>query len=342
MIKVVYILPGIKVGGSETLFDSLAEGVHDEFYLYKFCLELNSNNPIVFIRNAYKFLIFIKKNRIDYVVSSLWKAHLVVLFSRQFHKIKCIPFIHSSTFFSKMDKYFSRTILKTSNYCLVDSIRTQDFVISQFPGIVVTRVSSFLRFKNVHFESRVFRSLSDRYRFVFLGRISEVKRIDKSIRFLNKLRNLLPVNIPVVFDLYGPIEISNKRIRDWKLLSNFEINFKDSINRDKISMTLTQYNFYIQMSDFEGMAMSVIESMSLGLIPVVTNVGEIGNYCTNLKNSFLFEKEDDIDTSCENFYNYTRESHFLDRLSINAIATVMDYEDFRQDFSKKIKSIIFN
>ena len=53
-------------------------------------------------------------------------------------------------------------------------------------------------------------------------------------------------------------------------------------------------SFFIQLSSYEGMAMSVSESMQLGLIPIVTNVGQIKIYCKNLFNSLTYhdnEKE---------------------------------------------------
>ena len=40
------------------------------------------------------------------------------------------------------------------------------------------------------------------------------------------------------------------------------------------------------------MAMSVAESMQLGLIPLVTNVGQIKNYCKNHKNSIIYNEND--------------------------------------------------
>ena len=41
---------------------------------------------------------------------------------------------------------------------------------------------------------------------------------------------------------------------------------------------LANASFYLQTSKFEGFAMSVVESMMMGLVPVVTPVGEIGRY----------------------------------------------------------------
>ena len=44
------------------------------------------------------------------------------------------------------------------------------------------------------------------------------------------------------------------------------------------------------------MSMAVVEAMQLGLVPVVTNVGEISNYCRHGDNSIIVQKEQDTDS----------------------------------------------
>ena len=134
--------------------------------------------------------------------------------------------------------------------------------------------------------------------------------------------------------------MENYKISDFLKLSKFDLNFYNSINRDDISKKLTEYNFYIQLSDFEGMAMSVLESMSLGLIPVVTNVGEISNYGRHKLNSFIIEREDNIQMACHEFYNLSQSDCLLEKLSCGAIETAKEYKDFRLDFIDKLISII--
>jgi glycosyltransferase involved in cell wall biosynthesis len=49
--------------------------------------------------------------------------------------------------------------------------------------------------------------------------------------------------------------------------------------------------FYLQTSRYEGMAMSVVEAMQLGLVPVVTPVGEVAAYCVAGVNAVLVNDE---------------------------------------------------
>ena len=57
----------------------------------------------------------------------------------------------------------------------------------------------------------------------------------------------------------------------------------------KIANYASYCSFFIQLSHYEGMAMSVVEAMQFGLVPIVTNVGEIEHYCIDYQNSIIYE-----------------------------------------------------
>ena len=60
------------------------------------------------------------------------------------------------------------------------------------------------------------------------------------------------------------------------------ISFKGPIQSDNVNFVLNQYDFYLQTSKAEGMAMTVVQAMQQGLVCLVTPVGEIGNYSRNM------------------------------------------------------------
>ena len=59
---------------------------------------------------------------------------------------------------------------------------------------------------------------------------------------------------------------------------------------DKIKNFAKESSFFIQSSFSEGMGISVLESMQLGLVPIVTNVGNIKNYCKDNFNSIIIDE----------------------------------------------------
>ena len=85
----------------------------------------------------------------------------------------------------------------------------------------------------------------------------------------------------------------NKYFRN--LIENYGIerNVKilEYMNFNDIKNYAINSSFFLQLSFYEGMCMSVVESMQLGLVPVVTNVGEIDNYCKNNFNSNIYKND---------------------------------------------------
>ncbi len=70
------------------------------------------------------------------------------------------------------------------------------------------------------------------------------------------------------------------------------VRFTGGMDRAAISAIARDSSFYLQTSQLEGMAVSVVEAMQLGLVPVVTPVGEISRYCLDGKNSVLVSDDE--------------------------------------------------
>jgi glycosyltransferase involved in cell wall biosynthesis len=72
---------------------------------------------------------------------------------------------------------------------------------------------------------------------------------------------------------------------------NDAVVFSGVATHGEITEFAQHASFYLQTSEYEGMAMSVVEAMQMGLVPVVTSVGEIGSYCRNGYNAVIVESE---------------------------------------------------
>ena len=96
----------------------------------------------------------------------------------------------------------------------------------------------------------------------------------------------------------------------------------------KIANYASNCSFFIQLSHYEGMAMSVAESMQLGLIPIVTNVGEIINYCIDKQNSIIF---DDYKNTFKKVLEVKNNPSFYKEISKNAISTWKNKNLYNED-----------
>ncbi len=82
------------------------------------------------------------------------------------------------------------------------------------------------------------------------------------------------------------------------------VSFLGPMGIDDIPTAALDAAFYLQTSNFEGMAMSVVEAMQLGLVPVVTPVGEIANYCEQGKSAILVSDDAEIPRQIQNLLEH--------------------------------------
>ena len=59
----------------------------------------------------------------------------------------------------------------------------------------------------------------------------------------------------------------------------------------EIASHAARASFYVQTSHYEGMALSVMEAMQAGLVPVITPAGEIARYTTDGENAVWIPPE---------------------------------------------------
>lgn len=328
-IKVLYIIPLVKIGGAEVVFDSLDKLDNSNIDIIKIDLSISKNLIFYYIRAFFIIFKLFKNNNFDFVISSLWKSHFILFFTSFFFNVKLVPFIHSSNFFNKFDAFFSKWILKRSFAVIVDSKSVSEsiskYVLHDRIFVVSMRTSkSSVR--------KIYKSFNSRLRFVFVGRVSESKRLDKSFMFLEQLKVKLPC-YALSFDIFGPLEgkYYSTFFKNYLDKLNFSVNLQGSLENKFVHNKLIEYDFYLQFSDIEGMSMSVMDAMSVGLIPIVTNAGEIGNYAANNINSLLIEKDDQIDLVVDKLLVLLMESKNILRISNNAFKTFESSNLFKDD-----------
>ena len=117
------------------------------------------------------------------------------------------------------------------------------------------------------------------------------------------------------------------------------VNILRFMQLDKILEIVNNYSFFIQLSSYEGMAMSVAESMQLGLIPIVTNVGEIQRYCIDKHNSIIFEG---FEETFEKVLEVKNNQSLYKRTSKNAISTWKNKKLYKEDVYSACKSFYLN
>jgi len=283
MKKIVHIINAMEIGGVEVGVLSLLKSKLSAGYsvvTVKGCDEAiynsltESEKSRLYVSNGY-FSVLRKliKLKPSLVISSLWRAHFIsVLYKFIAPKHKRIHFVHNAKFTHKIDEVITRLSIFMATHVFCDSKETQTWLKN-----TLSYNKSFTLPMNISFTNNVKPTTFLPLSFVFVGRFTPQKNIFKSLDFIYELKKL---GKQVSFDLYGRDDGSLADLKKYVIELNISdvVTFHGSLLPTEIELEMQQYNYYLQTSLVEGMAISVFQSIKNGLFPVVTPVGEIKNY----------------------------------------------------------------
>lgn len=292
MTKFLHMIPCDGIGGVESAARSMALGkdrdiVFDIDFLFKdptargnFLAKLN---PIPFLSAGWRG----SRRDVDLLIVSLWLCAIVGLIAKLLRpSVQLVVFLHSSRDGNLIDRFATRAAVYCATEIWADSEATLANRIRNIPRDKCRVISFVTRRFDVLPRKVVGPS------FVFWGRFSAPKALDRAIGIFESIHKVIPA---ARFLVIGPDEGELDKLKELRELLDLtnSVTFAGSATHDEIVefVRLSEASFYLQTSIYEGMAMSVVESMQLGLVPVVTPAGEIANYCKNGINSVIIESD---------------------------------------------------
>ena len=134
---------------------------------------------------------------------------------------------------------------------------------------------------------------------VFVGRLSPVKQVDQFVKVVNSVTRDIPdVHATIIGE--GPLGPSlQARVEEAGLVRNIEFLGK----RKDIESFLTRAKIFVLTSRSEGLSIAMAEAMCAGVVPVVANVGDLGDLVADGMNGYLIEPD--------NIGEYARKVLFL-------------------------------
>jgi glycosyltransferase involved in cell wall biosynthesis len=124
--------------------------------------------------------------------------------------------------------------------------------------------------------------------FISWCRLIPEKRIDKALELIAALsRRVEGATFSIIGPDAGALEQLQSRCRELGL--GPAVRFLGPQDRKAIERAAEQATFFLQLSSQEGRSMAVVEAMQLGLVPVVTPVGAIPEYCFDGRNAVIFD-----------------------------------------------------
>jgi len=320
MIKVVHLIPFDGVGGVEVAARSIKPKVYGDidFQVHYIFNNIDVSKNYFAIFNPLKMMAAawgIARSDVDLLVVSLWRASIVGLIAKLLRpRLKVVTFLHLDKNVHLLDSFFTYLSFKVSIEVWADSSTT---LYKRIPN---------LGFKNgrvISFVTQNFLSLSEKNvepSFVFWGRLNHQKDL---VRALYLFAAILECHPDAKFTIVGP---DAGALNDLKkhcvfLGLNKSVIFTGPASHNQIVRYAEHASFYLQTSLAEGMAMSVVEAMQFGLVPVVTAVGEISSYCKNGFNAVVVATEKQ---SVNSVLTLLDDNNQYQEMRRNAIATWID------------------
>lgn len=337
--KVIHIIPHDGVGGVEVAARSMLSSDHlnNNFKIFLIAgpslsdmreniIESpyrSANNPLAHFRAIYK----IYRKSPDVLVCSLWRSIPIGVFVKILRpNIKLVFFLHLPSTVHLLDKYLQKIMLRYCDAIWADSQATLSTRVSSYRSYR-TSIISFVTHKPT--KLKVIKKPSPY--FVFWGRLHKQKGVDRAIRLIKKL---VLNGYNCKYDIWGRDDGERENLVnlvDTLKLSN-HVKFKGPAVYSELQVIAAQHCFYLQLSREEGMAMSILEAMQFGLVPIVTPVGEIKRYCVHGENAIVINETRKLINAITFIDSILRDEESFNTLQNNAIEVWKETNLYDEDF----------
>jgi len=288
MINITYLIPVDSLGGGvEVAAKGVREISNDRF---KFNVEYicKDKSELFNVFVLFKAVIKIYSIKPEVLILSLWRSQLVgVIVKFILPRTKVIFFVHSAEDAHFLDYFLSRLTLFIASEVWGDSVTSLKERFKYSKKSRNGRVISFSARKIEKFKIR-----KNSPNFIFWGRIGKEKGLDRSVIIFSKILEFYPkATFTIIGSDGGRLNEIKTQCQELKL--DKSVHFYNEMDFSEIRKFARKASFYLQTSLYEGAAMSVMESMKLGLVPIVTPVGEISRYCKS-NNSVLVRSNNEV------------------------------------------------
>lgn len=347
MTRVLHVIHSAKLGGVEVAASRLRSGlgaVAPEIDYRIMTLTRDASDAVEAVRpdlvgsglnspmSALRVLRVIRAFRPSIVVTSLWRSVLVGIVAKALvPNFVWVVWVHNSRYTNVLDRLAHALAFRRADHVFVDSQAARDALVPPFRRAETTIVAPHANSLASAGEPTEMPASRDPYSLVYWGRLAAQKRLDHAVRLLAELEEFR-------LDLYGPDdgEWENVRSLARKLGVDKRLTWHGPVPPDLVPTVAQGSTFFVQLSDFEGLGISVTEAMGRGLIPVVTPVGEVGNYTTDGK-SAIHVRPDDLMDAASRVRRLAKDPDALAAMSKCAVG--VEFPNFVATFAREVQEM---
>jgi glycosyltransferase involved in cell wall biosynthesis len=333
---IIHVIPFESTGGVETAALSMRyfRGPAFDFQVrVLFPGELNgalrrkSFSPLAHIAAAHRLSVLAP----DILIVSLWRAAIVGVFCKLFRpKTRLVVFLHCAKYVHFVDKWATRVAVSLAIEVWSDSRATLDATFPRYPR-GRSRIISYLprRFSSVT-------GATPQPVFVYWGRLARQKNLERAIKIFALVRERFrEARFLVIGPDGGELDALREVVRSYCV--HDEVLFLGRKAQAELAGFAREASFFLLTSDYEGMGLAVVEAMQMGLVPIVTKVGEVGVYCKNGFNSILIDYDEQ---AAEDIIAVIGSARIFERLRANAIDTWSDKLTYGESIAASCQRVV--
>jgi glycosyltransferase involved in cell wall biosynthesis len=292
--------------------------------------KLKLENIKLFLKILY-FPIFIKKNRIELIHQNVplnFKGVIREFIINKIAKylgIKIIVHIHGGEYLFRVPNNIFLTLLiksilnKNKNVLVLSELEKSTLTTNYnfnnsivLPNAIVIQNLPIIKKNKTKIPV-----------FLFLGRIHESKGIFEIIEMFKILKK----EFQFKFIIYGEGSIRKKIVEELKFILGDRFEYGGVIFGKKKFDSISKCDYFLLPSRYgEGLPLSLLESMSLGLIPIVSDDGSMKYLIQDGENGILVNKKDPFDLYLK-ISTLIQNPKIQKRISQNARKTVIDFHN---------------
>lgn len=337
--KIFHLIPHKGIGGVESAAKTCQE-IHNKNFSFSVKYLSNQKNNSNSILKIYSLLeiivtsIKIALQKPDFLLVSLWKSAFSALLVKLLRpNTKLILFLHSAKSVNFLDYHLNYLVGKKSCEIWGDSLTTLEGRSKEF------NINKDIKKKVISFQCyKLELSASEIYapNFIYWGRFHRCKNIELAIKFFHEItKNIQNAKFTLIGPDFGELNKLKKIAHNLNL--NNKIFFYSSMSIFDIAYKARNASFFLQLSPSEGLAMSIVEAMQLGLIPIVTSVGEIKNYCIHNVNSIVYSN---LNYTSKEVINLIHNKKEMQKLRNNALKKWDKIAIYKEELENSLEALL--
>jgi len=330
--------PSQNVSGVSTMVNTVIQyNKYHHYFHYQLGRLDKSRNKVIRVTKLIKqllfFPIFLIQNKIEVVHQNLpldpkgvVREYIINLWCR-FNNIPVVLHVHGGQFITlgtenRFFKKLAQSLFIHSKQVIVLSELEQKVLEEKFGFTTAKVLSNSIDISIYH--GLHLNQLHERPKLLYLGRIEK----DKGIVELVEALKLLKKDVSFHFILCGTGTLVQYCINECGIILGDDFEYKGVVSGDDKINVIKYSDLFILPSYFEGLPMALLETMSAGVVPIVTNVGSMKHVISHGINGFLVNKEDTLDLY-EKLRNIIFHPESYPAISKNASNTIAEKFDIK-------------